>query len=313
MTIKRVVDLAEETVIKATAHSGALLFYDGSLCRGKTQALPCAVRTKQCAADGLISQSLEGGATADSDLLGVFLEGNLRCSSEMAEAAISLSSMAMSCESEEDSDDDIDLCTRGMSSSTTRMCSVDSVPGQSPEDWGMYTVVFDLDETLVYARDGTIRPRPHVDHLFAVLKGRCETLVWTAGVQSYAQRVLSDIDKMSVTRHCICRNDAWYQQPSNAGRNYVKDLTLLGRNVKRTIIIENTPDCVARNPLNSVIVPDYCRENLMDMTLSVVAKILDGLLKSNMDVPLYLASNVHLKLESLRNAAGDTLNVYMMA
>lgn len=197
--------------------------------------------------------------------------------------------------------------------SPTVFCGVDCIPPQRAENTPKYTVIFDLDETLVYARDGIIRPRPHVDRLFEILKNRCEAIVWTAGVKKYAQQVLERIDNVGTLSFCICRHEAWFQQPCNMGRNYVKDLSILGRDVNHTIIIENTPDCVVRNPLNSIIVSDYLRDCPSDITLAVISNVLDGLLRSNMSVPEYLSTDCNLKLETLRNAVGDTLSVYMLA
>jgi|UniRef100_A0A7S4D367 TFIIF-interacting CTD phosphatase-like protein len=190
------------------------------------------------------------------------------------------------------------------------MCHIDNVPPQRAEFQGKLTVVFDLDETLAYARDGTIRIRPHVGEMLKVLQDRCEVLIWTAGVKSYAHRVVTALDTDRVIQHCICRHDAWFQAPG--GHSYVKDLTALGRDLRRTIIIENTPDCVVKNPLNSIIVSDYIRENSSDHTMAVITRVLDGLVDSKLSVPEYLSTSLHLRLETLKNASGDTLSVFML-
>lgn len=201
------------------------------------------------------------------------------------------------------SDDDGSQCD-------LNMCHIDTFPAQREEHKGKYTVVFDLDETLVYARDGTIRPRPHVNELLKLIEDRCEVVIWTAGVRAYAHRVITAIDSDRVIKDCICRHDAWFQNPN--GHSYVKDLKNLNRDLSRTIIIENTPDCVVRNPLNSIIVSDYISKNPLDTTLNVIAQVLDGLIDSDMDVPNYLASHPLLRLETLKNATGDTLGVFML-
>ena len=77
------------------------------------------------------------------------------------------------------------------------------LPPQEKEHRGKVTVVLDLDETLIYAREGMHRPpagslrthastgplyaRPGLDELLAMLAERCEPVVWTAGVRAYAQ------------------------------------------------------------------------------------------------------------------------------
>eukprot|EP01004_Peranema_trichophorum_P003084 NODE_2095_length_1691_cov_55.056760_g1791_i0.p1 GENE.NODE_2095_length_1691_cov_55.056760_g1791_i0~~NODE_2095_length_1691_cov_55.056760_g1791_i0.p1 ORF type:complete len:265 (+),score=38.71 NODE_2095_length_1691_cov_55.056760_g1791_i0:64-858(+) len=188
------------------------------------------------------------------------------------------------------------------------MCSIETLPLQHPDDNEKYTIVFDLDETLTYARDGKIRPRPHIDNMFKTLKKRCEVIVWTAGLRVYANRVVSALDKFKVIKHCVCRSESW--QPTPQG--FAKDLRLLNRNIERTIIIENTPDCVVKNPLHSIIVPDYIREDPEDKTMSVITTILDQLVESKQDVPDFLASCPLLRLETLRNGNGQVLHVFML-
>jgi RNA polymerase II subunit A small phosphatase-like protein len=191
------------------------------------------------------------------------------------------------------------------------LCEVSTLPPQAEEWSGKMTVIFDLDETLVHARDGTIRPRPHLADLLKVVQDRCEPLIWTASMKSYAERVVNAIDPDRVFRHCVCRTDTWYVPPTGPF-GHAKDLRLLRRDLDRTIIIENTPDCVVKNPLHSIIVPDYVRDDPSDRVLVTIAAVLDGLLASQLPVPEYLAACPLLRLETLRNPSGDTLTVFMV-
>ena len=61
------------------------------------------------------------------------------------------------------------------------------IPPQAKADEGKYTVVFDLDETLIYAREGPLYARPGLDDLFSTVRDSVEALVWTAGLRAYAQ------------------------------------------------------------------------------------------------------------------------------
>eukprot|EP00906_Rhabdomonas_costata_P013861 RCo019869 len=273
-----------------------------------------------CSAMGaVLGLSVAVGKAADVDLIDDELSSDSVVLPEsslappdfiVARQAVSFADLAELC-SDEDSDEA--SCMDEPAGSSLLFCGVESIPPQRAEDKSKYTVVFDLDETLVFARDGTVRPRPHIDRLFEVLKNRCEVIIWTAGVKKYAQQVLERIDKTGALDFCICRHEAWYQQPCNMGKNYVKDLAVLGRDVSRTIIIENTPDNCVRNPRNSIIVSDYVRDTPSDATLAVISNVLDGLLRSNMSVPQFLSTNINVKLETLRNALGETLGVYMLA
>lgn len=190
------------------------------------------------------------------------------------------------------------------------MCDIYNISAQPAELKGKLTVVFDLDETLVHARDGTIRPRPYLPELLKTVHERCEPLIWTAGVKTYAQRVVSAVDPERVVKECICRADTWF--PMLGPLSHVKDLRMLGRDMDRTVIIENTPDCVVKNPLNSIIVSDYIQENPADRVLQTIASVLDGLIDSPLAVPEFLAACPLLRLETLRNPSGETLTVFML-
>ena len=67
-----------------------------------------------------------------------------------------------------------------------------------------YTVVLDLDETLIYARDGPLEVRPYFDEFLSLLDGCCEVIVWTAGERSYAKAVIRNIDHHEVFP-CVCQ------------------------------------------------------------------------------------------------------------
>ena len=84
------------------------------------------------------------------------------------------------------------------------------VPPQRYEHHGRLVVVLDLDETLVYAREGPVLPRPGLEELLQTLRElQCEVIVWTAGERDYAQEVLQRIDTAGVVQHCVYRHEKW--------------------------------------------------------------------------------------------------------
>ena len=60
-----------------------------------------------------------------------------------------------------------------------------------------YTLVLDLDETLVHfdARSRTYKPRPGVMNFLCELYKYYELVVFTAGLKDYADWILNDLDK----------------------------------------------------------------------------------------------------------------------
>jgi hypothetical protein len=115
-----------------------------------------------------------------------------------------------------------------------------------------YTVVLDLDETVVYARDGPLYARAHLENLLRVMDKYCEVVVWTAGERTYAKAILQEINTDNIIKHLITRHKSWFNHT-----NYTKDLGKLGRDLDYVLIIENTPDCVRVNPQNGIIVQDF--------------------------------------------------------
>eukprot|EP00742_Colponemidia_sp_Colp-10_P015951 GILJ01018245.1.p1 GENE.GILJ01018245.1~~GILJ01018245.1.p1 ORF type:complete len:682 (+),score=137.48 GILJ01018245.1:47-2047(+) len=121
----------------------------------------------------------------------------------------------------------------------------------------LYTIVLDLDETVVYARDGPLYARAHLRELLLCMHAYAEVVVWTAGEREYAKAVLEEINVDHVIQHLIYRHKKWFDED-----DYTKDLRMLGRDMRYVLIVENTPDCVRQNPMNGIIVEDYEPSNV---------------------------------------------------
>lgn len=127
------------------------------------------------------------------------------------------------------------------------------IPAADPSFADKLVVVLDLDETLVSSRSTGAIVRPGTDLLLQTLKGRCELIVWTAGLREYALDVIRQIDPYSAINHCVYRLSTWWNGKSGC----VKDIRMLGRPLQRTVFIDNTPDVFQANPDNSILVSDF--------------------------------------------------------
>lgn len=151
-------------------------------------------------------------------------------------------------------------------------------------------IVFDLDETLVFARDYFVE-RPGLQLLLRSLQGQCEVVVWTAAEQHFAKQAIERIDPLGVIEHCIYRHSKWWD-----GRpGYSKDLRALGRRLDQVLIIENTPDCVANNAGNAILVSDF-HGDLNDTVLFRLCGILVDFVRCDMNVQEFLRSHPLLQL-----------------
>lgn len=234
-----------------------------------------------------------------------------------------------------------------------------------------YAVVLDLDETLIYGRDGDLEARAHLKLFLNTLKqfsepsyvpvatpsasspssssttsksnskkvmaaaedqpqppespkmkkehdGLVEVIIWTAGERSYAKAVVKELNISGLIKHCIYRDQAWFHDapPTESddeeeddsdeegiGHGYTKYLRLLNRPMDYTLIIENTPDCVRKNPENGIIVSDFegntdpGGSNPKDATLLKLSQLIRELVQDNngMTVPDFL----HMKSKPL--------------
>lgn len=61
-----------------------------------------------------------------------------------------------------------------------------------------------------------------------------ELVVFTAGLKEYADWILDDFDKHGHIRHRLYRNSCKFRKGV-----YVKDLSRIGRDLARTIIVDN--------------------------------------------------------------------------
>ncbi|KAJ9465071.1 hypothetical protein DIPPA_26067 [Diplonema papillatum] len=146
---------------------------------------------------------------------------------------------------------------------------------ETPHD-GKLTVVFDLDETLVSNRRPgacSAHVRNYFLHMAQLLKGLVEVVLWTASTPQTGQPVVQQIDpRGEFFHHVVYRHDGWFTEGT-----HTKDLKLLGRDMDKVIIVENTPNCCKLNPQNAILVEDFVG-NLRepDRTLLGVATVVRG-------------------------------------
>lgn len=186
------------------------------------------------------------------------------------------------------------------------------IPPQEPAFAGRVTVVLDLDETLIYARQGPLYARPGLDELLQLLKAKFEPVVWTAGVRAYAHAVVRNIDKDAAIQHTVYRHKKWF----NGVAGYNKDLRLLGRDLKDTLIIENTPDCLRGNETNGVLVADYEGGEEQDVTLLCIQALLEDLADKRatkkMSVPEYIQTSKLLSKQQIPTDLNDVMTCYCL-
>jgi len=154
-------------------------------------------------------------------------------------------------------------------------------PAASPD---AYTLVLDLDETLVhyYELDGMgnydIRPGMH-EFLERMHSLGYELVIFTAATQDYADWVIDQIDPGRLVHYRLYRQHAlpW-------GPIFVKDLSRLGRDLDRTLIIDNVQENFMLQPHNGIFICTWY-DDLHDTALFALTPLLDELHATRAKVP----------------------------
>ncbi|USP77917.1 hypothetical protein yc1106_05191 [Curvularia clavata] len=142
----------------------------------------------------------------------------------------------------------------------------------APRFQGKKCLVLDLDETLVHSSfkilhqaDFTIPveiegqyhnvyviKRPGVDQFMKRVGELYEVVVFTASVSKYGDPLLDQLDIHGVVHHRLFRESCYNHQG-----NYVKDLSQIGRDLKDTIIIDNSPTSYIFHPQHAVPISSW--------------------------------------------------------
>ena len=144
-----------------------------------------------------------------------------------------------------------------------------------------YTLVLDLDETLVhYISDNEsayIQIRPGAEDFIKELSEFYEIVIFTAALQTYADLVIDGIDSDGVISYRLYR-----QHTTNVENTNVKDLEKLGRDLKHVIIIDNNIENFSFQPNNGLNIIDF-EGNEYDDELQYLKEDLLKLVKLNPD------------------------------
>ncbi|CZR55035.1 related to plasma membrane phosphatase required for sodium stress response [Phialocephala subalpina] len=146
------------------------------------------------------------------------------------------------------------------------------LPPIAPRFKGKKCLVLDLDETLVHSSfkilhqaDFTIPveiegqyhnvyviKRPGVDQFMKRVGELYEVVVFTASVSKYGDPLLDQLDIHHVVHHRLFRESCYNHQG-----NYVKDLSQVGRDLRETIIIDNSPTSYIFHPQHAVPISSW--------------------------------------------------------
>ncbi|CAJ0855720.1 9756_t:CDS:2, partial [Entrophospora sp. SA101] len=189
------------------------------------------------------------------------------------------------------------------------------------EHMGRKCLVLDLDETLVHSSFKMISQadfvvpveienqihnvyvikRPGVDRFLKKMGELYEVVVFTASLSKYADPVLDMLDIHRVVKYRLFRESCY-----NHKGNYVKDLSQLGRELRDTIIIDNSPASYIFHPKNAVPISSWFNDPHDTELLDLIPFLED--LTAVDDVTMGAGSNeVEENITEEKVSTGDTL------
>lgn len=160
------------------------------------------------------------------------------------------------------------------------------------DNWfGKKCLVLDLDETLVHSSFRAVpgadfvipvqiedivhfvyvMKRPGVDEFLIEMAKHYEIVIYTASLNKYADPLLDLLDPQQTIRYRLFRESCVYYEGS-----YVKDLSLLNRDLSQTIIIDNSPASYIFHPENAIDCSSFI-DDPADRELLQIGSFLKGI------------------------------------
>jgi CTD small phosphatase-like protein 2 len=138
-----------------------------------------------------------------------------------------------------------------------------------------FTLVLDLDETLISFRfnktyKGILKKRPGLLKFLNDVGTKYELVIFTAGTHEYADPLLDIIEKNKK----IFAKRLYRQHTVFVDNIFVKDLTKLGRDLSKIIIIDNMPQNFILQKENGIFIKNYFGQEDDDMALLDLIPIL---------------------------------------
>lgn len=136
------------------------------------------------------------------------------------------------------------------------------------------TLVLEIDETLVYSTldspkglydkeivisyDGEpvkifVMKRPYLMQFLNHMSELYEVVIYTAGIKQYAENIVKYIDVNNNIKFILTREEC----KTDDGKNYVKEIKRIGREMSATVVVDCHAGVYANYPYNTVKIPKW--------------------------------------------------------
>jgi len=140
--------------------------------------------------------------------------------------------------------------------SPTQIIKEPFLPPKKKDDQREYCLVLDLDETLVHFFEDNyeayVKVRMGAENFITVLSQFCEIVIFTASTKYYCNIVIEGLDCKNLIDYKLYREYTYDYNGIN-----VKDLSKLGRDLTKIIIIDNIEENYIFQPNNGLNIIDF--------------------------------------------------------
>ena len=169
-----------------------------------------------------------------------------------------------------------------------------------------YTLVLDIDETMICFKfksntdnSGTLYLRPGLVQCLRELRKYYELISFTAATKEYAEPLLKAIE----SREKLFDYKFYREHAIVIGKDFVKDISRIGREMKRIVIVDNMSMNYRLNKENGILIYPYYYPDKSDTALIELKNILmriaredyedirDGLFRYRNEITMKVSSN----------------------
>ena len=171
-----------------------------------------------------------------------------------------------------------------------------------------YTLVLDMDETLIHYffthMNGMFFVRPYCFDFLKELNDLYEIVTFTAGTKDYADNILDILD----IDNNIIKYRLYRQHTTILGCSVYKDLSKLGRDLSKVIIIDNLKENFKMQPNNGIFIKTWTND-INDLQFKDLLKILKDIVTYNVNDVRTVIQKMNDEIKISRNMIRPYANI----
>ena len=142
----------------------------------------------------------------------------------------------------------------------------------------IFTLVIELDDTIISLQKDSrglivIIPRPGLKQFLREMNKIYEIIIFTSATSFYADPILNSVDK----KQHFFKNRLYRKHTVFINNVYVKDLSKLGRDLSKIIIIDNQPENFQLQKENGIFIKSFFGNDKNDKVLDYLMPILKNI------------------------------------